>query len=288
MKIKRRTAVLLKVWLIGILVVALVGVCSYIYFKTPALTIYSYKLEGVPDLYKDRINTSLHAVESQVRYGFLPSNRIVGYRASAIRFAVVDILPNTRTVDVFPVGLHTLRVNVTSYTPLFKFDETRGITKDGIIYTEFRDMSSLPILFIASSTTHEILKDGIHYTQVDKIGENELSNLSEFATKISTIIFPVSKIYIDTHGDVTFSNKDDKNKILFSIETNFDKVWSNVLSAIDTDPLKSKLKDPKQELDYLDARFGNKVFYKFTNGSLETIIKGHDATSTLPTAVPQQ
>lgn len=279
MKIKRSTVVLLRKVLMFSLITFSVVFVLYVYFKTPTFTIYSYELVGVPEMYKDTIVTKLKDVASQKQYKILPSNRVLSYRSTAIKSAVVDILPNSENVVLRPIGLHTLRITVTQYVPLFKIDEFRGVTKDGVIYTEFKDIHALPTLFIASSTSKEEVEDGIHSTIIAGIEQDTLINISKLITKINSVIFTVSKIDIDAYGDITLYDERGISRILFAGTENIDKVWSNLVSAIDTDPLKSKLATNKEKLEYLDARFGNKVFFKFTNDAKTAIIQSHASTT---------
>ena len=86
------------------------------------------------------------------------------------------------------------------------------------------------------------------------------------------IIFPVHMILVDTNGDIFLKDTDDKYTLKVVLSADFNKTWSTLVSAIDTDPLKSKLLNNKNNLEYLDARFGNKVFYKFTNDKKTDII----------------
>lgn len=280
MTIKRRTLVLLKLWASIIVFISAVSLWGYIYFKTPFFTITAFEFVGIPEMHEEKVRTNFNEILSQTRFHVFPSNRVIGYPAFLMKSAIVSILPNTASIAIYPVGLHTLHVTVTTYTPLFKLDETRGITNDGIMYTELNDMSSLPTFFIASSTTNEIVKDGLLVMKLEDLDEKALLDLEAFIHKINQTLFPVKKIYIDSYGDVTLSDKDDISKIIFSDKVDINKVWSNLVSAIDTNPLKAKLEDSNEVLDYLDLRFGNKVFYKFTNGRRETIIKDHEATST--------
>ena len=69
------------------------------------------------------------------------------------------------------------------------------------------------------------------------------------------------------------------------------KVWSTLVSALDTDPLKTKLATDKGKLEYLDVRYGNKVFYRFSDMTFQNkgetgILDDHatptQATSTIP------
>lgn len=279
MKIKRSTIVLWKKRLILFFVISFIFSLFYIYFRTYAFTLTAYELVGVPDMYKEAIESKLNIIASQKRYKILPSNRALNYNSKAIKSAVVDVLPNSEIVSLLPIGLHTLRVKVTPYIPLFKINEVRGVTKDGIIYSEFKDMSKLPSIFFASSTTYEIVKDGIHSTKVVGVDAAKLNNLSILINKIESVLFTVSKIDIDAYGDISLYDERGISKVVFSGVTDTNKVWSNILSAIDTEPLKSKLLNSKDKLEYLDTRFGNKVFYKFTNNSKTAIIQSYATTT---------
>jgi len=44
--------------------------------------------------------------------------------------------------------------------------------------------------------------------------------------------------------------------------SDFDKVFGDLVSAITSPPLESKLKDA-EALEYIDLRFANRVIYKF-------------------------
>ncbi|MCF7843379.1 hypothetical protein K9M47_00595 [Candidatus Gracilibacteria bacterium] len=286
MKIKRSTLVLWKKRLVFFLVTALVMGVFYVYFKTPVFTVTSYEFVGVQEMYKDRIDSNLRTLTSQTRYKVFPSNRIMMYPSKLMKLSISEVLPNSEKIDIVPIGLHTLRVRVTPYEPLFKIDEVHGITKDGVIYTEFKDMSKLSTISIASSTRKEIDRDGIHSTQIEELDTETLSNITKLINKIDTVIFIVRKIDIDASGDISFFDERGISKIIFSGKANTEKVWSNLVSAIDTDPLKSKLMNEKDSLEYLDARFGNKVFFKFTKGDKTAIIQSH-ATTTATTSISQ-
>ena len=91
-------------------------------------------------------------------------------------------------------------------------------------------------------------------------------------------------ISIDESDDVHVKNQETGSEVIFTGRDDVDKVWSNIVSAIDTEPLKSKLATKKNTLQYLDARFGNKVFYKFTNGNEGDLIQSpHETTPAVET-----
>jgi hypothetical protein len=52
-------------------------------------------------------------------------------------------------------------------------------------------------------------------------------------------------------------------KILFTANDNLETVAENLQAALNTEPLKSKFKNNYSKLQYIDLRFGNKVYDKF-------------------------
>jgi hypothetical protein len=287
MKIKRSTFDLWKKRLTIFLGACFIYLLFYIYFATHLFTITSYELVGVPDMYKDLVNTNLTAISSQKIIKVIPGNRVFSYHCNQIKQSIVGVLPNTMKITLMPVGLHTIRVKVIPYKPFFKIDDTHGITKDGVIYSEFKDMSTLITLSLAtSSVRQELNNDGIISVSVAGIDETKLGSISSLINKINSLVFLVKKIDIDSYGDISLFDGSGKSKIVFAGTQDTEKVWSNLLSAIDTDPLKEKLTTYKDKLEYLDARFGNKVFYKFTNDTKTTIIKNYATTTTSTTTTP--
>jgi hypothetical protein len=159
------------------------------------------------------------------------------------------LLPNTKSVSISPTSLHTLRIKVESHAPIFKINEKEAITKEAIVYTEIEDISNLSTLSFTSTST---------------ITPDLISKIIDIIPKVSASIFEIKSININEYNDIYLQgNLNNKSSIILSETSDVKKVWSNLVSAIDTEPLKSKLIKQKDKLEYLDTRFGNKVFYKY-------------------------
>ena len=52
-------------------------------------------------------------------------------------------------------------------------------------------------------------------------------------------------------------------KIMFKVESDLEKMAENLQAALITEPLLSDFKNKYSKLEYIDLRFGNKVYYKF-------------------------
>ena len=77
---------------------------------------------------------------------------------------------------------------------------------------------------------------------------------------------------ISSHGDIKiFLMKDDfqSGYIYINTKDGAGYAWITFISAIDAEPLKTKLKNDFKNLEYIDLRFSNKIFYKFRNKDID-------------------
>lgn len=265
---RRRTYLLWKNLLTRLAILLSIAGALYVYFFTHAFTIQHYVLEGIPESYASKIRGAAYDLSNQKIAYLFPGNRVLSFHHNRLKAFIKETLPNSEVISIRPSGLHSISIEVVPYTPLFAINTTQAVSEDGIVYTEIGDISMLPRLEYASTT---------------KITTQDLANLSSFVSKIDTVLFEVRTIVIDEHGDIRLYDASRSTYIALEINSDFERVWSNVLSAIDTEPLKSKIADHAKHIEYLDARFGNKVFYKFTNTEPQDIIPP-DATSTQTTS----
>jgi hypothetical protein len=266
---RKRTLILWKRILtrLGLFVIIAGGL--FVYFHTGLFTLHSYDLAGVPEEYVSLIQKNMYEIADQKLYKILPGNRSLSYHDDAIRALVMDTLPNTKDISIRPAGLHTLKVRVTSYTPLFSVGEGYAISDDATVYKEIIPLAEYPHLEIASTT---------------QVKPQTLIAISALSKKIGDVLFKIDSISIDEYGDIRFYSESRNSYVIISSGSDEDRVWSNILSAIDTDPLKKSLAENLQALDYIDARFGNKIFYKFTNAPRPVIIPD---TNDTPTSTPE-
>lgn len=258
----------------------------YIIFVTHLFTIYTFELVGVKSEDKAEIIESLSRETSSKIIGIIPSNRIFSYRGLAFKKILADKLPNVSDIRIQVVGLHTVRISVKFYEPFLRIDDTHAITNEGVVYKEVRDIHGYVTLNLATTTQYkEEDNDGIKVVKVAGIDKEKLTSMITLADKINSTILTISRIEIDTYGDISLYDESGISKVMFAGDQDTKKVWSNLVSAIDTDPLKEKLSNNKDNLEYLDARFGNKVFYKFTNDTKTAIIQSHGTTTSATTTV---
>lgn len=253
-------------------IILIIGFFLYIYFKTNAVTITSYQFEYTPkkpDTVSELALLSvMQELENKPLFYIFPANKILSFHIEEARNAIKELLPNVRNVDISPRGLHTLHLSIHFYTPLFKVGNTDAITQDSIVYKEPNIYDGMPTLTFGTSTIPTA---------------SELTIIAKLVSQVKTILFPVESIVIDEYRDIYLYDSTKKHKVIFSSQSDIDTIWSTMISAIDTEPLKTKLQNNKESLEYIDARYANKVFYKFTNTASTTIIQGNNATTSFST-----
>lgn len=286
MKIKRKSLDLLKKVVVRTLIFFCVFVLVYWYFGTGFFSVTSYELIGVESAHKDAVERGLNDIVSKKQYKIFPGDKIFSLPERKMKLFISTTLPDTEHIVLRISGLHTVKVTVTPFVPLFREDESHAITKDAYVYKDLNNLSLYPTLVISSSTKETEVKNGVTLVKIVGVEKADLLAWSSLIQKVNSVLFIVSKVFVDEYGDVYFYDERGMSTIKFSRTTSPDKVWSNIVSSVDTEPLKSKLIANKSTLEYLDARFGNKVFYRFTNEGKTAIIQHNNATSTSTTAVP--
>lgn len=115
-----------------------------------------------------------------------------------------------------------------------------------------------------------LIKTNTKTDNENNINNNTNEFLELFKKKLSNknLIF-ASSTEIDKNYDMKIfllNTKNDSGYIHINTRnTNAEKVWINFISIIDSEDLKNKLQNNLKNLEYIDMRFGNKIYYKFYN-----------------------
>lgn len=189
------------------------------------------------------------------RLFFLSADHIMTYHKDEIIDLAKKELPNLESVNVRTKGLHSLNIEIISRTPVFNLPDGKVLDKYGIVYSELTGTTTLP--FLNSSSTPS---------------ENEIKSITDFMERVTTRLFDVSFVEITKDNDIYFYNKERDTAVKYHKGDNIDILWNTLISALDTEPLSDLLQNKKSTLEYIDLRFGNKVFYKFKEESKNQIV----------------
>ena len=59
--------------------------------------------------------------------------------------------------------------------------------------------------------------------------------------------------------------------VTFKLDSDYAKITENLHATISTEPLQTKLKNNFSSLKYFDLKFGNNIYYKFSNEKPTTV-----------------
>lgn len=267
MRITRKAALRIMRWIVAFGISFFVIGIWFWYNKTSFFRVTSYEIRGVSQEESVLLERRLAEENNRVRFGFVSNNKVLTYTKKPIIKVVQEIVPDVASVTIHPSGFHQLTIAVTVLDPVFQLSLQEAVDGNGVVFMTKRDIGSLPRLVVATSTRSRFVRNTIMFEKLS-IGTEELTGtyiaqLIEFKEKVSSVIFPVSTVEFTLDNDVVLYDARGISKVLFVRNADMHKVWSTLVSAIDTDPLKSKLLNEKDALRYLDVRFGNKVFYRF-------------------------
>lgn len=250
------------------LAVLLTGGCIYVYGWTSLFSITTFTFEGVPEQHEQTITSLLfEGIKKHTWYVF-PGDKALTFSRRHVRQVVTKELPNTASVRVSLRGLHTVHVVVVPHVPMFTTGEGKAYDVQGVLYQEQNDISHLPVISFTTSATPT---------------RAFFENLAGFMPQITTLLFPIGHIIVDEHDDVYMYASGSPSRVMMTKNADIKKTWLSLVSAVDTDPLKTSLEKNKEKLEYIDLRFGNKVFYKFANEGKPAIIAPHATTTATTT-----
>lgn len=97
---------------------------------------------------------------------------------------------------------------------------------------------------------------------------NMFSNLIFFKKSLESMDLKPSAFFVNNIGElnVFFSTRSsllDGPMFMLKMDADFNKVLENLEASLSTEPLKSKFANNYSSLEYIDLRFGNKVYFKF-------------------------
>lgn len=121
-----------------------------------------------------------------------------------------------------------------------------------------------------------------------KVSLEESDNvlISIFKKRLPSQNMELASTSIMQNGDIKIFLKNTKNEsgyLYANTKDNSEEVWNTFASLLIADPLKGLLSKDLYNLNYIDLRFKNKVFYKFNNNSniSNTIFTSTTSTSSI-------
>ncbi|OGI68518.1 hypothetical protein A2738_01385 [Candidatus Nomurabacteria bacterium RIFCSPHIGHO2_01_FULL_42_15] len=207
---------------------------------------------------------------------FFPKSNVFFYPKNSIKNALMNEFKSIKEAHISIDGKRTLKISlaerVASYTWCGKMPSALRM-----------DNEKLPCYFL--DDTGFIFNKAPYfsgevyfkfYGSTDSNTDNPLGsyflkdNFRKFILLKQTLenlgLKPVA-LYKEDSGDakvfLSGRTQPTEPEIIFKSDADFQKIAENLETALNTEPLKSNLKNKYSSLLYIDLRIGNKVYYKF-------------------------
>lgn len=230
------------------------GTATYL-STLPIFQIEQYEINGNYAVEKSEIESRLNNALSGFYFYFIPRKNYFLVMTGSIQKNLFDAFPRIEEVSVKKKPFSSLSIQIKEREPwaVYCSQKCFFIDKSGFAYEES---------FINSGNLIKLIK-----------GDDDNISIGKYAINNETInIFSnvENKINLLGLGSVTeyglSSKLPEELKIktgggfylLFNSTDNWDKIFT-VLETV----LSEEIKEKRTNLDYIDLRFGNKVFYKF-------------------------
>jgi cell division septal protein FtsQ len=226
----------------------------------PFLRVTNVEVTGTQSLAPEEITNYVHK-ELSGAYGYLfARNNVFLYPRAGIEAGLLAAYPTLRTADVHAKDFHTIEVVAAEREPVALWCAQQGggceyMDEEGLLYAPAPQFSAAPYITYqgpATSTPQRGIKQ--YLTQV------EFQSLAALVAALDAKEpdDPIGLVAVDQNGDVRAYFK-DSFVLMFSIKDDGGDVFERFTLALQSDVFKDK---PLGSFEYLDLRFGDKLYYK--------------------------
>jgi len=294
---KQRKKIILSKILICFFGVLIFIVALVFISRLKSLNISNIEIVGNKVIDTKVITANIQDQLSGKYFWLFPKTNILFYPASAIKKELQDNFKRIKDLNISVKNNKSLEVTLTERTAKYMWcgdtyasdvvrqgnpgrgasgDECYFMDEDGYIFDQAPYFSGEVYFkfYGVPDGSPDVVRQGNpgRLTSGDFSGlyfsQQNFKELISFKdTLINLGLKPVA-IYITTEGDVHValvqgSPTTTRPEIILKLGADYENVAENLEAALTTDPLQTQFKNKYSSLQYIDLRFGNKVYYKF-------------------------
>jgi hypothetical protein len=267
---RRRKELIKKILIIAGLIVVSFGIFCYL------MNLKSFRIEKVVIFGTDIVseNDVMEAVDKEIsgKYFFvIPKNNLFFYPKEKIKSALMSRFGRIGAVYPAIDRGSILVVSVSERSGEYLWCGEKE-TADGSARASCYFMDKTGYIFVKSPyfsenvffTVYGQLASTSNPIGARVVPATEFTRIVEFKDLIEEIGFDAKAVGVLKDGDYELVLK-GAGKILFNTKNDLIKSVNNIRLAVTSAPLSGELKAKSGLLQYIDVRFGNKVFYKFND-----------------------
>lgn len=249
---RRRKRRLILGGVILVVLLVLFGVALYV-MRLPAFTIQVIEVRGMEAVSEANIRSYVESQLDDDRFHLVPKRMIFTYPEAEIQAGLRSEFPRLDTVAIRrPFFFSTaVRIEVTERTPyaLWCADVCYFLDATGFVYAP-AEVPEGYIIVRGGITEPNPIGSSLTPTHIPQMRDLlGLLPLEGFVPRVFTLSS-------DTEFEIEL---EDGLRLRGSFDLSNDAMVGNLLAALDAETLKER----RTEIDYIDLRFGNRVYYKF-------------------------
>lgn len=272
---KKKLRVFLNKILLSILALFLISACLAYISRSKQLNISEVKVVGNKVVNAEMIKTVVEGEITGNYLWFFPKTNIFFYSKNNIEKALSNQFRRLHDVNLTIKDNKTLEVKITERVASYTWCGDHlvvGLPSDNQTVKEekcyFMDENG----YIFDEAPYFSGEVYFKFYSVGNIGsyfsKENFKQLIDFKNVLATLGLKPVSLYIEGSGDIkiflsNFNRTPTNPYIILKADADLKKVAENLETAISTEPLLSNLKNKYSSLEYIDLRFGNKVYYKF-------------------------
>ncbi len=244
--------------ILGIFLFVCIGAGIYALLQ-PVFRIRRISVDGSEALPKDAITAFIREHISGSYLGILPKDHILFYPAKNLEAGIERQFPTLARVDLSRENLSAIRVAVVSREPEVIWCQSERcffMDKTGFVFAEAPETAT-PLYY------HFIDEQTATSTPLGTVAldPTRLGVLFGLATKIDALGQSVSELHIEKNGEVTVLLGGGA-KLLFGNGASFDDALSRLEMLLSEKGLVPRRGETGLNVDYIDLRYGNKIYFK--------------------------
>ena len=284
LKKHRRRSFISKVLIYGFLVLAVFGLFLYL-TRLRSLNIYSIEITGNKAVDAGTVQSQIQSDLSGKYFWLIPKTNILFYPKSKIEKELGAQFPRLQTISLSIKNKNTLEVSVTERQPAYTWcgytlpattvSDTTDADPDGqncyflddigYIFDQAPYFSGQVYFKFFGNLPDNTTPLGSYFSQ-----DNFMHLLSLKEAFESIGLEPVS-LYLTDSGDtqvfLSSSGSSNEPEIIIKTDSDFQNDVENLEAALTTEPLQTEFKNKYSSLQYIDLRYDNKVYYKFSSSN---------------------
>lgn len=250
-----------KIILYFLVLILILLLCAFVWLlKTPKLSIKDISISGIETLDSNSLISKTREVISGKYLFFFPMDNIIIYPSGKIKDEILKFDPRIKTVKASVDRKRILNVDIVEYKPAFAWchlEECYYTDDTGYV---FRAINYNPRDF------YTVFRNGISKdTPIgSRWGDNDIGDVKDFLDFFKVVDIPISEVSFMGNTDYYFYTKNgtefriDFDSSIETAQSYLDIFFSQNISFVNAGLY-----------EYVDARFGKKIYYKEKSGGGE-------------------